>query len=67
MCHADTGIMSMTWEENGPTPGYAANFSIIKQCRNFEDIHQFMREKKPLLTPPSALSAGHEGHVGHIS
>jgi len=42
MCHADLEIMSM--DRIPRIQGYAPNFHVVKQCRDFDLIHQWARE-----------------------
>jgi len=58
MCHADVGTIPFSWELE-PAPGFAANFPIVKLCKDFDGIHEFEMEHKPMLKPPSSETFGH--------
>jgi hypothetical protein len=42
MCHSDLEIMSM--DRIPEVQGFALNFHVVKQCRDFDLIHQWARE-----------------------
>jgi hypothetical protein len=42
LCHADLEVMSM--DRIPKVQGYAPNFHVVKQCRDFDLIHQWARE-----------------------
>jgi hypothetical protein len=46
MCHADVEMMSM--DRVPEVQGYVPNFHVVKQCRDFNAIHQWAREQLPI-------------------
>jgi hypothetical protein len=46
MCHADVEIMSM--DRVPEVLSYAPNFHVVKQCRDFDQIHTWARELPPI-------------------
>jgi hypothetical protein len=44
MCHADVSIMGLVW--NDQAQQYNADFAVTKQCRNFDAIHTWAKNRE---------------------
>ena len=66
MCHADVAVMSMY--QIPEVQGYAPDFHAVKQCRDFDLIHQWARELPPVdqdAADGSRDPANANLHAGH--
>lgn len=49
LCHSDVSIMSLVWNEQ--LHDYNASFAVKKQCRNFEVVHNWAKNREAKITP----------------
>jgi hypothetical protein len=50
LCHADVSVMSLSWNEK--QEAFNANFAVTKQCRNFDAIHNWAKNREAKIKPP---------------
>lgn len=58
LCHADASVMTTTWNEE--QQAFNANFAVTKQCRNFDVIHNWAKNREAEFKPPG------DAHPGRI-
>lgn len=56
LCHADVSVMTVGWNEK--QQAYNANFAVTKQCRNFEAIHNWAKNREAKFKPPGDTHPG---------
>ncbi|QDS76510.1 hypothetical protein FKW77_005690 [Venturia effusa] len=44
MCHVDVSVMSLEWNEG--LEDYIADFAVVRQCRNFEVVKAWAKERE---------------------
>lgn len=58
LCHADVSVMTVGWNEK--QQAFNADFAVTKQCRNFDVIHNWAKNRQAKFTPPG------DSHPGRI-
>lgn len=53
-CHADVSVMSL--EYNTEQQAFNANFDVVRQCRNFDVIHDWAKAREASFIPPGSQS-----------
>ncbi|OAA78194.1 hypothetical protein LEL_05017 [Akanthomyces lecanii RCEF 1005] len=56
LCHADVSVMTVGWNEK--QQAFSANFAVTKQCRNFEAIHNWAKNREASFKPPGGTHPG---------
>lgn len=56
LCHADVTVMTVGWNEK--QQAFNANFAVTKQCRNFEAIHNWAKNREAKFKPPGDVHPG---------
>ncbi|KAF1971843.1 hypothetical protein BU23DRAFT_469872, partial [Bimuria novae-zelandiae CBS 107.79] len=56
LCHDDVSVMTTTWNEE--QQAFNADFVVTKQCRNFEVIHNWAKNREAKVKPPGDTHPG---------
>ena len=62
MCLSDVNIGPVGW--NATTEKYIAEWDGVKECRNFDKIHQWAKEHDVPNAPGNAAESSHGLHIG---
>ena len=53
LCHADADLITYNWRDTQPHP--YPDFSIIRKCRNFDDLIAFRDERRVDMSKYEAM------------
>ncbi|KAJ6784909.1 hypothetical protein PWT90_02382 [Aphanocladium album] len=53
MCHADTSMITMTWEPTSKFP--AADFQNVHECKNWDALYEWQKERSVDMMKPGFL------------